>query len=236
MIGEMVRSAAAEMGINLPPDAPERFELYYEMLIAANARMNLTRIVEPEAVVNGHFMDSLTLIKTGALAGARTLADVGSGAGLPGIPLMIALPDIRCVLIDSLGKRVRFLNEVIAALNLNGAAVHARAEEAARQTGYRESFDCVTSRAVAKLRVLCELTLPLVRVSGVMAAYKGPGVDRELSDARRVISLLGGKLRQVQSVVIPGEATGHRLVLIDKRAPTPMKYPRKPGEPARDPL
>jgi len=236
MIADMVQRSAERMGIPLPKGAPEQFAIYFDMLMAANARMNLTRIVEPEAVVAKHFMDSLTLIKTGVLPNAATLADVGSGAGLPGIALMIALPDIRAILFDSLGKRVGFLNEVISALKLRGEAVHARAEDAARQGMYREAFDCVTARAVAELRVLCELTLPLLRVGGVMAAYKGPGVDSELSGARHVISLLGGELRGVESVCIPGEAADHRLVLIHKRAPSPARFPRKAGEPARSPL
>ena len=162
----------------------ERFARYHEMLAAANARMNLTRVPEdPSEAVDRNYLDSIAVL-AGDFPRVDTAADVGSGAGFPGIPLAIMLPDVRFTLIDALGKRVDFLNAVIGALGLNAEALHLRAEDAARRPALRERFDLATARAVAPMNVLCEYLMPLVRVGGHALALKGPGLEGELAQAR----------------------------------------------------
>ena len=207
------------------------------MLMETNRVMNLTRVPDdPLEAVDRNYLDSLAPLACGLLEAPRALADVGSGAGFPGIPLAILLPETRVVLVDSLGKRVQFLRDVIAALGLNAEAVHARAEDAGRLPDLRERFDAVTARAVAPLNVLAELCLPLARVGGAFIAYKGPGAAEEATAAARALSLLGGRFVREVSVTIPDRDWDHRLLRVDKVRPTPQKYPRRAGEPKRLPL
>jgi 16S rRNA (guanine527-N7)-methyltransferase len=161
---------------------------------------------------------------------------VGSGAGFPGIPLAIMLPDTRFTLVDALGKRVDFLSAVIDRLGLNAEALHLRAEDAARRDDLREGFDLAVARAVAPMNVLCEYLLPLVRVGGAMLALKGPGLDEELAQAENALRLLGGALEGVQPLAIPGRDWNHRAAWIKKTAPTPEKYPRRAGAVEKRPL
>ncbi len=235
-----IREGAAAMGLNLPENALERFSRFQEMLLRANEQFNLTRVPDdPAEAADRNYLDSLSLLASvpEVRLGTRTLLDLGSGAGFPGIPLSIAMPETRVTLMDSLGKRVSFLNRVIEELGLNAVAVHARAEEAAKLPSYRERFDLVTARAVAAMPTLTEWAMPFVRVGGIFAAYKGPSVDEELSRAQSVIRRTGGEGCRVLSASIPGHADwDHRIALIRKTNPTPKSFPRKPGEAGRNPI
>ena len=235
---ERILAGARAMGISLPEAAPEQFALYHAMLTEANRTMNLTRVSDdPDEAVDRNYLDSLTpLAVPGLMDGVKTLCDVGSGAGFPGIPLAIARPDIRVTLMDSLGKRVAFLNGVIERLCLNAEAVHLRAEEAAGLAAYRDRFDRVTARAVAALPVLCELALPLTRPGGRFIAYKGPSLDEELTAAAAALKRLNAGAAVCYSAPIPGRDWDHRLCVVPKAGPTPRAFPRRPGEAARHPI
>ena len=224
------------MGIPMSQGQVEQFKAYHEMLVEANARMNLTRVPEdPAEAVDRNYLDCIAPL-AGGFPATNAAVDVGSGAGFPGIPLAIMLPDTRFTLVDALGKRVDFLRAVIDRLGLNAEALHLRAEDAARQEPLRENFDLAVARAVAPMNVLCEYMLPLVRVGGAMLALKGPGLDEELARAENALSLLGGGISRVQSLPIPGRDWDHRAVWIKKIAPTPEKYPRRAGAVEKRPL
>ena len=228
---------AGAAGIPLEQAQAERFETYHRMLIEANARFNLTRVPDDAAeVVDRNYLDCIAPLKGGLPPGAARIIDVGSGAGFPGIPLAICLPEARFVLLDSLGKRVEFLNSVIGALGLNAEALHLRAEDGARRTELREGFDLAVARAVAPLNLLAEYLLPFVRVGGHMLAYKGPGLDEERAGAEFALETLGGRFARAEAVSIPGRNWNHCLAWIEKTAPTPEKYPRKSGKPEKSPL
>ena len=213
-----------------------QFDIYHNMLVEANARMNLTRVPDDIAeAVDRNYLDCIAPLAGGFPAVAAAV-DVGSGAGFPGIPLAIMLPDTRFTLIDALGKRVDFLRDVIARLGLNAGALHLRAEDAARQGVLREGFDLAVARAVAPMNVLCEYMLPLVKVGGYMMALKGPGLNGELKAADNALSLLGGTIERTQPLMIPGRDWNHTAAWIKKTAPTPEKYPRRAGTVEKRPL
>ena len=235
MIDLMLRRAEAA-GIPLNREQAEKFEAYHRMLTNANAKFNLTRIPDDAAeAVDRNYLDCLAPLRFG-LDGVARAIDVGSGAGFPGVPLAICMAQTRFVFLDSLGKRVDFLNDVIEALGLNAEAVHLRAEDGARRPELREAFDLATARAVAPLNLLAEYLLPFARVGGVMLAYKGPSLDEELAGAANALSILGGKFARAERAGIPGRDWDHRLCWIEKTAPTPDKYPRKAGKPEKNPL
>ena len=228
---------AAAAGIPLNMEQAEKFETYHRMLIEANVRFNLTRVPDDEAeAIDRNYLDCIAPLAIGLPAAHASLIDVGSGAGFPGIPLAICLPETRIVLMDSLGKRVEFLESVIGELKLNAQAVHLRAEDGARKPEYREAFDLATARAVAPLNLLCEYLLPFVRVGGQMLALKGPGLDEEVAAAENALSVLGGRFLRSDALPIPGRDWDHRAAWIEKVAPTPDKYPRKAGKPEKKPL
>ena len=235
---DLIIERAGAMGLTLPPDAAEKLAAYHDMLIRANAVMNLTRVPDdPDEAIDRNYLDALTPLSAGALPeGLRTLCDVGSGAGLPGIPLAIALPDVRVTMIDSLGKRVRFIEGVIAELGLNAECLHARAEDAGRDPRLRDAFDVVTARAVAALPTLIELCAPLIRPGGRMIAYKGPSLQEELARSDRAIKALNCCDPAALDAPIPGRDWAHTLFILRKKGPTPRAYPRKAGEAARSPL
>ena len=235
---DMITEGARAMGIALPEDAPERFERFHALLTEANRTMNLTRVPDdPAEAVDRNYLDSLTpLAVPGLMEGVATLCDLGAGAGFPGIPLAIARPDIRVTLMDSLGKRVAFLNDVIEQLGLNAEAVHIRAEEAARLPAYRDRFDRVTARAVAALPALVELALPLVRPGGRFIAYKGPSLEEELAACPAVLKRLNAGEAVCHAAPIPGRDWDHRLCAVEKAGATPKSFPRRPGEAARNPI
>ena len=207
---------------------------YARLLLEKNAVMNLTAITDPSQVATLHFLDSLAVWQGADLAG-KEIIDVGTGAGFPGVPLKIAHPDIRLTLLDSLNKRVDFLREVCDALSLTDVTcVHGRAEEFA--AGHREQYDAAVSRAVANLRMLSELCLPLVKVGGVFIAMKSTECEEELEAAKPAIKLLGGKTERVVDYTIPTTDVVHRLVVIRKLSPTPAKYPRRFAQMKKQPL
>lgn len=226
-----------ELQITLTNEQLQAFLIYYEMLVEKNKVMNLTAITEYEDVVEKHFLDSLSLVKTVSLSGKRTVLDLGTGAGFPGIPLKIAFPKLHIVLMDSLNKRVRFLEEVIGRLELkNICAVHGRAEEMGRKPEYREHFDLCVSRAVANLASLSEYCIPFVKKEGFFISYKSGEVKEELAQAEKAIKVLGGRLREVSKFQLPNTEMGRSLVVIEKVKSTPKAYPRKAGIPSREPI
>lgn len=233
---ERLLSGASALGIGMTDAQAAQFGRYHALLYAANARVNLTRVPEdPFEAADRNYLDCISVL-AGVFPAVESAIDVGSGAGFPGIPLAIMRPDIHFVLLDSLGKRVEFLQSVIDALGLNARAVRFRAEEAARLPELRERFDLALARAVAPLNVLCEYLLPFVRPGGYALALKGPNADQELADAAEAIRLLGGAPDRVDALVVPGRDWDHRAVWLGKPFPTPDKYPRKPGRPEKSPL
>ena len=219
-----------ELGVELK--YIEQLEDFSSMLVKKNEVMNLTGITEPREVATLHLLDSLSLLPLAPLKG-KTIVDVGTGAGFPGVPLKIALPESEVTLLDSLNKRVAFLQESCDALGLTGVAcVHARAEE----FGHREEFDYAVSRAVAALPVLAELCLPLVKVGGEFLAMKSSHTEEEISEAKAAIAMLGGAITEVIDYTIPTTDIVHRVVRIKKVSPTPKKYPRRFAQIKKQPL
>lgn len=213
-----------ELGIDLTEEKLEKLEQFYKILIQENETMNLTRITEKEEVYLKHFYDSLTLARVIDLNKELTLCDVGTGAGFPGIVLKIVFPNLKITLIDALQKRVNYLNKTIEKLELKDiVAYHKRSEDFARDN--REKFDIVTARAVANLKVLSELTLPLVKVGGHFIAMKA-NLEEELGEAQEMITTLGGKIEQIDKFNLPKEESNRALVKIEKTKETPKKYPR----------
>ena len=235
---QIIRAGLDELGLldQVPQEAPEQLAEYGRLMLEKNQVMNLTAITEPEKVAQLHMLDSAALLKWGNFAG-KSLIDVGTGAGLPGIPLKILVPSLQVTLLDSLGKRVDWLNQVCAQLGLEGIqAIHARAEEQALVKGYRDSFDIVTARAVAQLRLLGELCLPYVKVGGVFLAMKSTDSQQELEEAAHCIKLLGGRAESPVDYAIPGAGVTHRLIPIRKVAPTLKGYPRRWAKLQKQPL
>jgi len=221
---DILRQGFGELGIPADETALDRFRRYYTHLEEQNRVMNLTAITGEEEAARLHFLDCGALLSFADLAG-KSVIDVGAGAGFPGLPLKILQPDIRLTLLDSLQKRVIFLEETCRLLSFaDVTCLHARAEEAVQ---LRERFDAAVSRAVARLNVLCELCLPFVRPGGVFWAMKGPGCARELSEAENAVRLLGGRVRQVVDYAVPGSDVVRCAVAIEKVAPTPAPYPRR---------
>lgn len=226
-----------EWNITLSDEQEWQFSTFYEMLVEKNKVMNLTAITEFDEVIEKHFLDSVSLGAVLDLKKELKVLDMGTGAGFPGIPLKIIYPNLQIMLADSLNKRVTFLNEVIEALKLNGIeAIHARAEELARNAAYREQYDLCVSRAVANLSTLSEYCLPFVALNGMFVPYKSGEIEEEVEAAKKAIFLLGGELKQVHQFSF-GENDLHRsFVLIEKKKKTPKTYPRKAGTPAKQPL
>ena len=208
-----------ELGISLSSEQREQFDKYYELLVEWNKVMNLTGITEYDEVNLKHFIDSLSIVRVIDMNSVKRVVDVGTGAGFPGFPLKIAFPDTEILLLDSLNKRVKFLNEVISQLGLkNITAVHGRAEDLAKNKSYREQFDLCVSRAVANLSTLCEYS------------------ENEIHQAESAVDILGGKISKIDKFKLPGTDMGRSLIKIDKIKKTPGKYPRKAGLPAKEPL
>ena len=234
---EILAARATEAGIPLTAEQIGQFSVYHEMLLDWNTRMNLTALTAPEDVAVKHIIDSLTAYDAACFDGARTLIDVGTGAGLPGIPLAVYAPQLTVTLLDSLNKRVRFLTEVTAAMGLqNVRCIHARAEEAARTAEHRAAYDIVVSRAVARLPVLLEYTLPFVRVGGTLLALKGRAYAEEQKEARRAAGVLGGGRITARPVHLPGLDDVRAILTVTKERQTPAAYPRGGGAPPRRPL
>lgn len=234
---EQLREKAAFFGIELNEMQLNQFQQYYEMLVEKNKVMNLTAITQKEDVIDKHFADSLALTRTGVELKDQKILDLGTGAGFPGIPLKIAFPDLKITLLDSLNKRVGFLNDVIEVLGLRDIyAIHGRAEDFAKQKEYREQFDYVVSRAVANLAVLSEYCIPYVREGGYFLPYKSGNVSEELSQSKKAIQTFGGYLEDVFVFEIPNTDLSRSILKIQKRKATPKRFPRKAGIPAKEPL
>lgn len=231
------KNGLSDLKIELNDRQIEQFLLYYERLIEKNKVMNLTAITEYEEVIHKHFLDSLSLVLAPAFKKTGSLIDVGTGAGFPGIPLKIAFPELNVVLLDSLNKRVNFLNEVIEELGLTGIkAIHGRAEDAGRNPEYREQFDYCVSRAVANLATLSEYAMPFVKPGGYFIPYKSGKAEEEVKESGNAVKLLSGKLEDTISFVLPNTDMERTLILIQKTAPIHKKYPRKAGTPQKEPL
>ena len=226
----------AALGLTPPPDAGEKLASYGGMLLEQNKVMNLTAITDPDQVVDLHFLDSAALLGAADFKG-KSVIDVGTGAGFPGLVLRLTEPTIHLTLLDSLGKRVTWLEQVCRALGAEDVAcIHARAEEQALLPGYRDSFDLAVSRAVAPLNLLCELCLPFVRPGGLFLAMKAAGCAEETDEAARCIAKLGGRLRPGYDYAIPGTDITRRVVIVEKLAPTPKGYPRRWAKIQKSPL
>ncbi|NLJ85175.1 MAG: 16S rRNA (guanine(527)-N(7))-methyltransferase RsmG, partial [Firmicutes bacterium] len=219
----------------LPENALPLFQKHARMITEWNQRLNLTRISEEE-MAEKHFVDSLTVLLVPKVNDARNAIDIGSGAGFPGIPLKVVRPDMKITLVDSLGKRVKFLERVVRALELEGIrCYHSRAEEMGQDKGHREKYDVALARAVASLVLLCEYLLPLVRIGGIMVALKGPSGKEEVKEAERALDILGGRVEDILELSLPS-GDGRQLVVIEKVGETPRLYPRRPGMARKDPL
>ena len=226
-----------KMNLTLSTEQQQQFVQYYELLVEWNTFMNLTGITEFQEVLQKHFEDSLALVKGTDLSAVKSVMDVGTGAGFPGLPLKIAFPHLKVVLLDSLGKRVKFLNHVIEELQLeNITAIHGRAEDFARKEEYREQFDLVVSRAVANLSSLSEYCIPYTKIGGTFISYKSGKIEEELEQAKKAIFLLGGKLDNTVKFQLEGSDIERSLVIIRKETKTAKKYPRKAGMPVKEPL
>ena len=223
-----------KVGITLSDKQVAQFCIYGDLLLEWNQKMNLTSIVDPSEVILKHFVDSLT--PNQHLRGTR-LVDIGTGAGFPGIPLKIVQPSLQIVLVDSLNKRLDFLREVVLKLDLSEVdIIHARAEELGRDSNYRAGFDIVISRAVARLPVLLEYAIPLLKVNGIFIAMKGSQVDDELTEAKGALVELGARIESIEKFSLGSEAVHRSIVIIQKCAVTSKEYPRKPGIPSKIPL
>ena len=235
----LLDAGCEELGIVLTEKQTEQFFKYFQLLTEWNQVMNLTAITEMPEVVTKHFVDSLLVVKVsdGIRTEAYSCIDVGTGAGFPGIPLKIAFPQLQITLLDSLNKRVGFLNTVIQELGLTGiTAVHGRAEDFGRNKEYREQFDLCVSRAVANLSTLSEYCLPFVKAGGKFLPYKSGKVEEEAREAESAVKKLGGSMKETKTLVLPGTDVDRTFVPIDKINMTPKKYPRKAGMPGKEPL
>ena len=233
---EALISKGKAAGLEFTEKQLEQFSLYFDLLIETNKVMNLTAITEPEEVAVKHIIDSLLAYDEKIFPG-KLLADVGTGAGFPGIPLKIYCPELKVVLLDSLAKRLKFLEAVIEKLGLKDiSCVHLRAEDAGQNKNHREKYDLVTARAVARLSVLSEYCLPLVKVGGYFIAMKGSKFKEEIFEGNTAVGILGGEIISAEEVKLPGLDDGRAIIRIRKIKKTPAKYPRKAGLPEKQPL
>ena len=223
------------LGVRFSVEQIEQFYKYMNLLIEWNEKMNLTAITEPKEIILKHFIDSLTILKY--IDDNSKLVDVGTGAGFPGVPLSIMNPTLKITLVDSLNKRLIFLQEVVKELNLkNIEIVHARAEEFGQNKNCREKFDIATSRAVANLATLSEYLVPLVKIDGKIISMKASNAKEEIHDAQKAIEVLGGKIEKIEEFDLPESDIGRTIIIIDKNRCTPAIYPRKAGTPAKEPI
>ena len=232
---EKMQEKSMDLGVRFLVEQAEQFFEYMKLLIEWNEKMNLTAITEPEEIILKHFIDSITILKE--INDNSKVVDVGTGAGFPGIPLSIMNPTLKITLVDSLNKRLIFLQEVVNKLNLkNVEIVHARAEEFGQNKKYRESFDVATSRAVANLSTLSEYLIPLVKVEGKVISMKASEAREEINEAQKAIEVLGGAIEKINEFNLPQSDIGRTVIIIRKENQTPNKYPRKPGTPSKEPI
>jgi len=234
---ELLNKACANEGLEFDEDKYNKLMQYKDLVIEWNEKINLTAITEEEEFIKKHFIDSIKVFRSSELKNSKKIIDIGTGAGFPGIPIKIINPDIEVVLLDSLNKRVNFLNEVINKLQLKGVtAIHGRAEDFAREKKYREAFDAAVSRAVANMAVLSELCIPYVKINGHFIALKGPAVDEEIQEGLKAVTTLGGVVEKVIEVEVEDTDLNHNLVIVKKIKETPKVYPRKAGTASKKPI
>lgn len=230
-----LQELAQAVGISLSGPQLGKFQRYLELLLVWNEKVNLTAITEPQEVVIKHFLDSLLLLNTVSLKQGAKVIDVGTGAGFPGIPLKIARPDLDLTLLDSLNKRLVFLQELLKELELSTETVHCRAEEGGRKKELRGKFDFVTARAVAPLNLLCEYCLPFLKVGGIFAAMKGPNCSEEIEAAKKAIGILGAEIKEKKELNLP-DGSGRTIIVLKKCKETSDRYPRISAKIAKNPL
>jgi 16S rRNA (guanine527-N7)-methyltransferase len=234
---ELLKKAIESFGYDSSADILDSFEKYMHLVLEWNEKVNLTAITDRDEFITRHFIDSLCCLPHEEYRSSKNVIDVGTGAGFPGIPLAIMSPDKEFLLIDSLNKRIKIINEIISAIGLkNVTAIHGRAEELARNKEYREQFDICVSRAVSRMSVLSEYCLPFVKKGGWLAAYKGSDIEQELEDAHSALGKLGGKVISIKETDMMQFGISHHIVYIQKTMNTPKLYPRKAGMPERKPL
>lgn len=236
---EIFAEELANYGFKLSSKQKEQFATYYNKLIEFNKKVNLTRITDKNEVYLKHFFDSITplLEFSDLFKGEKSLCDVGAGAGFPSLPIKILCPDLSITIVDSLGKRLKFLDELVSDLSLDKVTlVHSRAEDAGQNKNLREKFDLVTGRAVARMSVLSEYCLPLAKVDEYLVALKGPKAQDELAEAKNAIEVLGGSVKEVKELMLPDTDDERTLIVVKKIKATPKKYPRQAGTPNRKPL
>ncbi|MBR3794536.1 MAG: 16S rRNA (guanine(527)-N(7))-methyltransferase RsmG [Clostridia bacterium] len=234
---ERLTSGLEMMGVAFDQTAIERFEAFHAILDEYNQKMDLTAVLDEDERIDRHDLDSAAPLAKGLLLPDSKVIDVGTGAGFPGMPLLILRPDLKMTFLDALNKRILFLEDALRRLGLKAETLHARAEDAARMPAHREMYDAAVSRAVASAAVLQELTLPFVRQGGTAIAWKGPGVQDEMVAAKRAAFVLGGTVRGVESAPVPRrDDWAHCLLITDKTGKTPKAYPRKAGTPNKKPL
>lgn len=234
---DIMNTACLDVELNFNDEIYNKFMQYKDMIKSWNEKVNLTAITEDEQIIKKHFIDCIKIFKFSPLKQAKSIIDIGTGAGFPGIPIKIVSPSTNVILLDSLNKRVNFLNEVINSLELKGiSTIHGRAEDFSRKAEYRENIDVAVSRAVANLSALSEFCIPYVKVGGYFIAMKGPSVDEEIREGKNAISILGGKIDDIIKVAIEDSDLNHNLVIIKKIKETPSIYPRKAGTAIKKPL
>lgn len=232
---EQLKNALNAVGVEITEEQLKKFSIYMDRVLEYNEHINLTAITDRDEFIKKHFIDSLLGTFCDEVKNSKLIADVGTGAGFPGVPMAIMNPDKRFVLMDSLNKRLKIVSELCERAGIDNVEVlHSRAEDVGRNKDYRETFDLVISRAVANLSVLAELCIPLVRKNGYLLAYKGPKVDEELKEAEKAIRILGGVVRDVRETSF--EDLSHNIIFIQKGMNTPKAYPRKAGTPSKNPI
>lgn len=230
-----ISEKASKINVNISDEQIKQFFTYMNLLIEWNQKINLTSIIEPEDIILKHFIDSLTIEKY--ISPNSKVADIGTGAGFPGIPLKLVRPELKIYLIDSLNKKIKFLDEVIQKNEMKQIyAIHARAEEIGHNKQFRGQFDVVTSRAVAKLNVLLEYMMPLLKIGGKCICLKGPNIKEELEEAKNAIEILGGKISKIEEIYLPDSDNKRTIIEIIAVKHLPNKYPRKPGTPTNSPI
>ncbi|MFL0197920.1 16S rRNA (guanine(527)-N(7))-methyltransferase RsmG [Clostridium sp. WILCCON 0269] len=232
---EVMNVVCKDVGLDFNEEKYNKFMEYKDMLKLWNKKMNLTAIVEDDDIVKKHFIDCIKIFKFLPLKNAYSIIDIGTGAGFPGIPIKILKPEVKLVLLDSLNKRINFLNQVILNIKLKDiTCIHGRAEDFSRKIDYREKFDTAVSRAVANLTVLSEFSIPYVKRGGYFIAMKGPSVENEIEESKNAINILGGKIEDI--IKIEDDEFNHNLVVVKKVKHTPNAYPRKAGTVSKNPL
>ena len=232
---KIMDTACEDVGLEFDEEKYNKFIKYKDILKFWNNKINLTTIVEDEDIIKKHFIDCVKIFKFSQLRDISNVIDIGTGAGFPGIPMKIVNPKIKVVLLDSLNKRINFLNQVISDIELNDIkCIHGRAEDFSKDIGYREKFDAAVSRAVANLTVLSEFCIPYIKLGGYFVAMKGPSVEDEINESKKAVSILGGKIEDI--IKIENDDLNHNLVVIKKIKRTPNMYPRKAGMVSKKPL